>query len=239
MNSFDSAILYGLNDLAHRSPSVDAVVGFVAYGNLLKGQVFAVLLLGLWFTATPDRPRRRAIILATLLASLAALFAGRVLAAQLPFRLRPVADPSLGLHLAFGDRHQELENWSAFPSDHAMLFSALATGVLLISRPLGIVAHLYWMVMIGLPRIYLGLHYPTDVVAGGLLGALVCLAMNVPRVRTELTAKPLEWRRTHPAAFYACLFFLCMQIAVMFADVRTAVHGIGSVLRGGADTTSR
>jgi undecaprenyl-diphosphatase len=137
------------------------------------------------------------------------------------------------LRVAFGNRYQELEGWSAFPSDHAMLFSALATGLLLVSRRVGVAAHAYWLVVIGLPRVYLGLHYPTDIIAGSVLGALICWAVNVPRVRTLLMSLPLRWQRDHPAAFYVCFFFLCMQVAVMFVDLRTALHGIAIALRRG------
>jgi hypothetical protein len=59
-----------------------------------------------------------------------------------------------------------LSGWSSFPSDHACLFFALATGLCLISPVIGGLALLHASLIVSLPRIYLGLHYPTDVLAG-------------------------------------------------------------------------
>jgi hypothetical protein len=62
-----------------------------------------------WFAEDAAQPRPREIVLATLLAALVALVVGRALAAQLPFRPRPIADPSLALRVTFGNRYQDLE----------------------------------------------------------------------------------------------------------------------------------
>jgi undecaprenyl-diphosphatase len=75
---------------------------------------------------------------------------------------------------------------SSFPSGHAMLAAAvyLTLGVLLagIARPRRVKVYVLavaslLVVLVGLSRIYLGVHYPTDVLAGwvgGLAWALVC-----------------------------------------------------------------
>lgn len=60
---------------------------------------------------------------------------------------------------------------AAFPSNHALVFSAYASTLLLLRR--------YWLgtaifavgVLVGLARIYLGVHYPGDILGGFLLGA--------------------------------------------------------------------
>lgn len=61
---------------------------------------------------------------------------------------------------------------SSFPSAHAVGAAAVAV---LVSRRHGRWGWLAWAVAlwIGLSRIYLGRHYPTDVVSGFLLGAIV------------------------------------------------------------------
>jgi undecaprenyl-diphosphatase len=61
---------------------------------------------------------------------------------------------------------------SSFPSGHATGAAAVAAIIAHRHRRLGWVA---WAVavLIGLSRIYLGRHFPSDVLSGGLLGALV------------------------------------------------------------------
>jgi membrane-associated phospholipid phosphatase len=63
----------------------------------------------------------------------------------------------------------------SFPSNHAVLAAAAAVAVWRLDRTLGIVAVVNALV-IAASRVYIGVHYPHDVVAGLLLGALVAWA---------------------------------------------------------------
>jgi membrane-associated phospholipid phosphatase len=60
----------------------------------------------------------------------------------------------------------------SFPSDHAVMAGAVAMGLFLVSRRLGLVA-LVAALLMAFTRVYVGAHYPADVVAGLALGAVV------------------------------------------------------------------
>ncbi len=64
----------------------------------------------------------------------------------------------------------------SFPSGHTMTAFAV-WGVLAIGMPA--LSHLYLViaVLIGLSRVFLGLHYPTDVLVGAFLGASIGLTL--------------------------------------------------------------
>jgi undecaprenyl-diphosphatase len=62
----------------------------------------------------------------------------------------------------------------AFPSDHAVMAGAVAAGLWLVSRRLGVVATVAAVLMAG-TRVYVGAHWPGDVLAGLVLGAAVTL----------------------------------------------------------------
>lgn len=62
-----------------------------------------------------------------------------------------------------------------FPSIHAVIASAVTAGLWLVNRRLGVVAALASAVM-AFARVYVGAHYPRDVLAGLVLGAVVSLA---------------------------------------------------------------
>jgi hypothetical protein len=57
----------------------------------------------------------------------------------------------------------------SFPSDHAAAAFAIAFAVLAFSRPAGL-GFVAAATLIGLSRIALGLHYPSDVLAGAVVG---------------------------------------------------------------------
>ncbi|MBG6068538.1 phosphatase PAP2 family protein [Micromonospora ureilytica] len=73
-------------------------------------------------------------------------------------------------------------DWS-FPSNHATIAGALAVTTLLLNRRLGVVA-LPVAALGAFSRVFVGVHYPHDVIAGVLFGALVAVAV------TPLLARP-------------------------------------------------
>lgn len=216
MNSFDFAIIRFVIAFANRSEAFDRLVLYVANADLLKGGALITVLWWAWFRHEGKEARSREIVLATLAGCLVALFLARALALVLPFRLRPVlAFPAQG-----GPRPEHLYEWSAFPSDHATLFFALATGLTFTARRLGALVLAYVVVAICLPRIYLGWHYPTDVIAGAVLGSAVAYGANTDAVRAPIARRCFAWRRQHPGLFYAAFFLLGYQIATLFSDLR-------------------
>jgi membrane-associated phospholipid phosphatase len=60
----------------------------------------------------------------------------------------------------------------SFPSDHTIVAAALAAGLWLIGRRLGAIGTVLALVE-GFSRVYLGQHYPHDVVAAMLLSSLI------------------------------------------------------------------
>ena len=63
---------------------------------------------------------------------------------------------------------------ASFPSDHATLAGAVLAGLFLVDRRLGIVATVAGL-LLAADRVYVGAHYPGDVLAGLVVGAVVAL----------------------------------------------------------------
>lgn len=64
---------------------------------------------------------------------------------------------------------------AAFPSNHALVFSAYASTLLLL-RSYRLAAGVFTVgILVGLARIYLGVHYPGDILGGFLLGAAAAM----------------------------------------------------------------
>lgn len=63
----------------------------------------------------------------------------------------------------------------SFPSGHAAFFFGLAAGVYLVDKKFGRVL-LICSAVIGIARVMAGVHWPSDILAGAMLGALVAWA---------------------------------------------------------------
>lgn len=61
---------------------------------------------------------------------------------------------------------------ASFPSDHATMAGATAAGLLLLDRRLGVTAAVDAALM-AFARVYVGAHFPVDVVAGLAVGLVV------------------------------------------------------------------
>ncbi|HPV70382.1 MAG TPA: phosphatase PAP2 family protein [Candidatus Magasanikbacteria bacterium] len=64
----------------------------------------------------------------------------------------------------------------SFPSSHSTLAFALAFSVLFFNRPLGILM-LILAILVAWGRVFVGVHYPMDILGGAILGGLVSLVV--------------------------------------------------------------
>ena len=155
-----------VNDFTRATPWLHAPARLYAeYGTV----VFAVVLLLSWWLARreSDLPRVAAALWAPV-GALVALGINQVLVAAVgeprPYTVLPHA-------LVLVSRSTD----AAFPSDHAVMAGAVTAGVLLVHRRLGLVVAGLALLMAA-TRVYVGAHFPLDVVAGLVVGAAVALA---------------------------------------------------------------
>ncbi len=220
MNQFDASLMAVLGALTNRSEFFDVLVLYVKGSDLFKGGGVVAVIWWLWLADGPRARRTREILIVTLMGAVGAVTAARTLALTTPFRFRPKHDPNLDYPLPMGTLPGELDGWSSFPSDHGALFFALAVGVLLVSRRVGYAMLAYVTVMIAIPRIYTGMHYPTDILAGAGLGVacvLVCYRWRRALLIPELA---MRWLDAHSASFHAALFLFTFQVATLFDGAR-------------------
>jgi len=227
MNGFDLAGINLVNGIVGRWPEFDRFIAFLTWQNILKGGVFATLMFWAWFS---QRPRAREVVVASACAGLAAVAIARILAAVLPFRVRPIFNPALRIHRIEGLNTGTLIHWSAFPSDHAALFLALATGLGFISLPLGIASGIYATAFILFPRFYAGIHHATDLIAGGVLGVSLALFACWQPLRDRLARPMLALEKWKPALFYAAMFVVCFEIAELFEGFRNSAESAWKLL---------
>jgi decaprenylphosphoryl-5-phosphoribose phosphatase len=154
-NALDLAIYRRVRSLAHEPATVKWVK---RYSHL--GEHGAIWLVGGASAAFVDRPRRRHWLRAT--ATVGAAYA-----------------TSTSIKMAIGRRRPAIEDLPhlmatptglSFPSSHATssFAAARAFGSLIPGAPLQIAA-----AAMAFTRLYLGVHYPSDIAAGAALGTLI------------------------------------------------------------------
>jgi undecaprenyl-diphosphatase len=215
--SFDYSTISFLNGFAHRSWVFDNFM-WILDGNALATAPLLIVIWWLWFKEGDETARNREFLFFGIFASFPAVFAARLLALSLPFRERPLRNPLLHFVMPYNMRPTLLISWSSFPSDHGALWFSLAAGVFLVSRGLGMFLILYVSLTLSLARIYLGVHYPTDILVGGFIGVAVASLARNDALRTAVTRWPMERMRKVPELFYACFFLLTAQMTEGFGS---------------------
>jgi undecaprenyl-diphosphatase len=187
--SFDGDWYTEVTDFAHHTTWANgAVDAFSTYGVLLFGILFAAA----WWTARRTGGRGMAAVLCapvTIAAALALNVTIKTLVAE--------ARPCRAIPGAFTVEPCPGASDYSFPSNHAAMGGAVAAAVLLINWRLGVLAGIAALLMAA-SRVYVGVHYPHDVIVGLIVGAVVVLVgyavLRRPALRLlePLTRTPLR-----------------------------------------------
>jgi hypothetical protein len=79
--------------------------------------------------------------------------------------------------------------------------------------------------VITLPRLYLGLHYPTDMLAGAAIGTLCALVATRESVWRRCAPPILAWSEGRYAPWFgAVAFVVTFEIATLFDSVRSGAR---------------
>jgi undecaprenyl-diphosphatase len=218
MEELERSILEWVTAGAGRWPLFDRAVGVVAFNDLLKGAVPAAAVWWAWFRPGMggEGRERRSRLLMGMVATVVALGINRLVATLLPFRPRPLAVTELPFPLELERTHARLAELSAFPSDHAVMFAGLAAAVWGASRWGGVVVAVHALVVVLAPRLYLGLHWPSDLLVGAASAVFLVWGLGRPRLRDPVTRPILAWSERHPQTFYPVLFLGTFLFATLF-----------------------
>jgi undecaprenyl-diphosphatase len=231
--SIDLAVLRWMNGYAQQYPVFDRAVALAANATFVKGGFLFTYLWWLWFRKAGERADNRGEVLRIFAGLVAALTIARTLQIFLPGRNRPIHEPSIGFVLPQGSDPHILEHWNSFPSDHAVIFFAIATAIWMRSRLWGGFAYLWVLLLACLTRVYLGYHYPSDVVAGAAVGTALMAAVYAvpPNAAARWAAgRIFSWEQLYPSAFYTLAFVATYQLVTLFDTVRSGSHAAGEFL---------
>lgn len=228
ISSIDHSILLWINSFARHSYIFDKSVVLLTDMDFLKGGLFFVFLWWLWFRRSEHEMHDRIDVIRITAAIFLTIVIARALQMLLPGRPRPIHDPTLPFVLPF-TATDYLEHWSSFPSDHAVVFFALATAIWARYRWFGAIAYCWITAFALLPRIYVGAHYPSDIIAGAVIGIAVMTilqAIPLPPAAMRAIYRIFSWERLYPAAFYSAAVIVTFELMSLFNDFRLIGRGI-------------
>lgn len=160
--SWDSNLYMTLEHWHGKSALFDTLMIHIANDGLY---LYAIFLLIIWFIGrqTDNRQRLREAALSAVIAGVIGLIIN-IIISHIWFRTRPF----VALHTTPLIHHAAD---ASFPSDHTTGSMGLAAGAFVFDRKIGVFFGIFSL-LIGFARVYVGVHYPTDVLAGWVIGIL-------------------------------------------------------------------
>ena len=151
---------------------IDDVMQFVA-NDYFVPVMLALMMLGLWFGGRSLAQRRLnqwGVVWASVGVGFSNLF---IQILNLVIKVDPwprpyIADPNLKPVFGY------LPSDPSFPANSAAVAVAFATGVFMCNRKAGMVMYVI-AVLWGFSRVYVGIHYPLDILGGAVIAILVTL----------------------------------------------------------------
>jgi len=217
VDQIDYAIVKFVNGFAWHSSTVDRIIIEVLQMNTFKALPIVCVMIWLWFSEDPAATRRKAIFNG-FLGGLLALLLTRGIQNFSPYKPRPSLTESLNFVMPAG----AYPNYgSTFPSDTAGLAFALVLGIWLASRRWGVAALFWAIVVVSFPRLYGGFHYPSDLLAGALIG----LASTYVFVRFRQISDPpyqavAKLSTSNKPWFFVLAFIVAYQSTTYYLDIR-------------------
>jgi undecaprenyl-diphosphatase len=231
--AFELALVAWLAGFAGRWVLLDKSAVVLADNELLKTVPYIAALVGFWHCRTPERRRAaRRHIIAGVVAAGVSVAVSRIVQNFVP-SARPIWDPVSSALFPQDFRRVIDAEYHSFPSDHIALLFPLAVTVCQLDSRLG-ASGAAWLGVIALVRVYLGLHYPLDLLGGALIGGLALVGSYAILGRTGhggvVGVERLE--RRWPAMMAVTIFVVGYQYATLFAAPRDLGSRLVNMLTG-------
>ena len=232
---FDLPIQKFFAQFVGRSDFFDRTIYAFSEYDTFKGGILFALLWFVWFQkpageTSMAEAARRAKLLVIFWGSVFSVCIARLLQVLLHIHNRPFIS-HLDVRFPSIMNEAKFNEWNSFPSDHAVYFFALAVGLWSLNKRVGLFACVWTVLIVCLPRIYLGVHYPSDLVAGVVLGVLMMRALLLSRRLEDMARWVLKYEQRYAGLFYGFAFFTTLSAASLFDDIRGICKGIAVFIK--------
>jgi undecaprenyl-diphosphatase len=238
------------NALAGRSWLLDNLIALPLDNEMVKAAVIGACFLAVWFggRSVADTHRARKILLVTLVAVPLVIVTTKTLsktvflprpfiqsqklfylendrlieARRLPYRVPLDKENQDSYHNLLTGEVQG-NDLGSFPSDHAGFYLTVAAGIWFASRPVGMIALAWSLLVILLGRVITGMHSPLDIVAGAGIGLVIlaaCQSATRSRWLSYRFDRIASWTLQHTALSSALIFITMYEVSSTLTHVR-------------------
>jgi len=224
MHQFDLGILLYLNHSIESHPSLVKLVKFLGEHQVARLPVHGTLI-SLWLSTRDIE--RRCHILVGLLATCFALAVSILCQHVLAVHIRPLLDQSIAVaNLTHWDLGQLGKRIYSFPSDTAVLYFGFAYVIFTINKIAGIANYIWCLLTVGLCRVLLGIHYPSDILAGIFFPAMIVfLASHLNFLRTAMVKAAKAFDANGLIANTAFIFFM-LEAYSLFPGIQSLLKAV-------------
>ncbi|WP_125761798.1 undecaprenyl-diphosphatase [Companilactobacillus hulinensis] len=165
MNQIDITIFRMINNMAGFSKISDDI-GILFAKYLVY--ILALVMIYLWFSKRKDLQYRKMLTL-SFISCVISEFVGKFIAGKIYFHLQPFA--------VLSNVHQLINKsvGNSFPSDHTIVFFSIMTIFFIYSKSKQRYWYLILATVVGLSRMFVGVHYPIDVFVGASIGTIISI----------------------------------------------------------------
>jgi len=218
---FNRPVAKAINNITIDHQLANILAFGIAY-QTVQGVTVVALVWCCWFSGLTSDLKAR--LMSGAVAAILSGIIARLVQRGLPTSPKPIFDPILHVHVpaVLGDidllKATSFPSSHTFPSERATMFAGLAIAVLLVRPTIGLIA-LACTTAAEFSRIYLGLHYPTDILGSfSLAAATVSLAQMQWGSRLGLGL--VRWEMASPSTFYMCAYLASYETSTAFQDLR-------------------
>ena len=214
----DREILLALNSIGGGNDNLWEL----ANNSLFRGFPLFFSIPALWFSS--EQPERRGRMLAGLLAVCLATMLSVWLQFHTAVHTRPILDLAIPLDTVIPRTPWDRTN--SFPSDTATLFFGLAAVIFVENRLVGLFCYAWVAAIVAIPRIIVGLHFPSDIIGSFVLGSAIVFIFAKSPYPKGLFERALKWFEGRMYIVHGLLFVFLAEAFDLFPSLQ----GLGKVL---------
>ena len=219
---FDGSILF-----SGKSTFIDNVITDLAFYFIFSGVLLCGILYAYWLSSRDPELRSRIFI--GIFASFGAGVISRYLQHHLSTNVRPYFDSAVAFQNPRGMTNPQFNQWDSFPSDHSAVFVGLVVVLFVIKSRIRYPVAV-WIAIVESSRIFIGEHFPLDLVGGACLASTVVWIFQYPPF-IRAGGWCCAWELRAPILFHTLFFISLYEVSTLFGDVRSMSHALNGGLQ--------